>query len=290
MKAALHLLMCLSCLLSPGLFAAETSGLIPGSVLGSGDRDWLDEQKSLRIGVRSDQVPLVFDTGEGELAGVFIDYMNAVSAKLGVPVEQITGTEAQLDQWLADGTIDARLRTHPARKPDSSGRLISSPLMSLTYGLFVATGDAGIRELADLESTRIALVARDANQYALLEPVQDFTPVPVDTLGEAVSKVLSGQADAFLGPVSVVSDYLRSAMVNGVRLARLMNQHSVDVVFEFSPGQERIFRIFNQAVLAISHGEHRTIRQPWLQASVPIAASGFRTRKPLFSGIILICR
>jgi two-component system sensor histidine kinase EvgS len=269
-KAALNLLLCLACLL-PLRLIAEPPQSAPAPVLGSDDLAWLSTQKSFRIGVRSDQVPLVFDTGEGKLAGVFIDYLNTLSEKLRLPIEQVSGNEAQLDQWLTDGVIDARLNTRPARKQDAGDRLISSPIMSLTYGLFVATGDAGIRELADLESARVALVARDANQYALLDPVQRFTPVPVDTLGEAVSVLLSGQADAFLGPVAVVSDYLRSAMVSGVRLARLMDQHSVDVVLEVASGGERVFRALNQAVLAISHNEHRVIRQSWLQPTAPQA-------------------
>ena len=273
MKAALHLRLCLVVLLLlgllPGLLLAEPPQPSPAPVLGNDDLQWLSARKSLRVGVRSDQVPLVFDAGEGKLAGVFIDYLDTVSAKLDVPIEQVTGTGAQLDQWLADGVIDARLNTRPARRPESDDERVSAPLMSLTYGLFVATGDAGIRELADLEGTRIALVARDANQYALLDSVQNFTPVLVDSLGEAVSVVLSGQADAFLGPVAVVADYLRSAMVSGVRLTRLMNQRSVDVVLEVAPDRDRMFRTLNQAVLAISHGEHRAIRQPWLPSSVP---------------------
>lgn len=273
MKAALHLLLCLVCLL-PIRLAAEPPQSAPAPVLGSEDLEWLSAQKSIRIGVRSDQVPLVFDTGEGKLAGVFIDYLEILSEKLDLPIEQVTGNETQLDQWLNDGVIDARLNTQLARKQNTGERLSSSPIMSLTYGLFVATGDAGIRELADLENTRVVLVERDANQHALLDPVQRFTPVPVDTLGEAVSALLSGQADAFMGPVAVVSDYLRSAMVNGVRLARLMDQNSVDVVLEVAADRERLFHALNQAVLAISHNEHRTIRQSWLQSSVPEADDG----------------
>ncbi|MDI9246503.1 transporter substrate-binding domain-containing protein [Marinobacter sp. CHS3-4] len=269
MKAAFRCLLYLACLLGSVSVLADPPQSSPAPVLGSDDLDWLEARKSFRVGVRSDQVPLVFDTGEGKLAGVFIDYLNTISNKLDVPIEQVTGDAEQLDQWLEDGVIDARLSTRSVSRPASDGVRVSAPLMSLTYGLFVATGDAGIQELADLENTRIALVARDANQYAMLDSVKSFTPLKVDTLGEAVSMVLSGKADAFLGPVAVVSDYLRSAMVNGVRLARLMNQQSVDVVFETGSDQDRVYRALNQAVLAISHSEHRSIRQPWLQSAVP---------------------
>src|SRR5690554_7416882 len=57
---------------------------------------------------------------------------------------------------------------------------------------------------------------------------RSFTPVPVASLGEAVSQVLAGKADAFLAPVPVVSDYLESAMVNGIGLAVLLDNRPVD--------------------------------------------------------------
>lgn len=271
MKAALRFLLCLACMVFTGLAQGEPPQLSPAPVLGSEDLAWLNARQSLQVGVRSDQVPLVFDTGKGELAGVFIDYLNTVSTKLDVDIEVVTGNEAQLDQWLSDGVIDARLNTRLSRRKKDGDALVSASLMSLTYGLFAASGDNGILELADLESARVAVVARDANQNTLLDAVESFTPMPVDTLGEAVSMVLSGQADAFLGPVSVVSDYLRSAMVNGIRLARLMDQHSVDVVLEVARDEQRLFRILNQAVMAITHSEHQTLRQPWLQSDVPEA-------------------
>ena len=273
-QGLLHLSVFLVCLLLPVRSLAEPPQPSPAPVLGSADLAWLSQQRSIRVGVRGDQVPLVFDTGEGGLAGIFIDYLNAVSAKLEVPLEQITGDEAQLDQWLADGVIDARLGTRLSSRPERDSGRISSPLMSLTYGLFVATGDAGIRELADLENTRIAVLARDDNQYSLLDRVEDFKPVSVVTIGEAVSAVLSGRADAFLGPVAVVSDYLSSAMVNGIQLARLLNQQSVDVVFETAPGHAQVSRVLNQAVRAISHTEHRVIRQSWLQTDIQETEDG----------------
>jgi len=268
-KAALRFLLCLACLVATAPAKAEPPQPPPAPVLASDDLRWLEARKPLQVGVPSDQVPLAFDTGEGELAGVFIDYLNTVSTKLGVAIEVVTGDEAQLDQWLAEGVIDARLSTRLSRSSKDGEPLVSASLMSLTYGLFVASGDTGILELADLESTRVAVVARDVNQNRLLDAVQSFTPVPVDTLGEAVSMVLSGQADAFLGPVSVVSDYLRSAMVSGIRLARLMDQYSVDVVLEVAPDEESLFRVLNQAVLAITRSEHQALRQLWLQSSLP---------------------
>jgi len=276
-RSVFHFVLLLTAILVPGVPAAEPPQPSPAPVLGSEDLRWLAERDSFRVGVRSGQVPLVFDTGEGELAGIFIDYLNRLSEKLGVPIEPVSAPEEQLGEWLQDGTLDARLSTHLAHRSPPSNVVLSSPLMSLTYGIFVGADDAGIRTLSDLEDANIALITNDPNQFALLDPVDSFSPVPVSSISEAVGRVLSGQADAFLGPVPVVSDYLQSAMVNGVGVATLLNQQSVDVVLEMAAeshqenDQERdqLYRVLNQAVLAIDHGEHRSIRQSWLQTELP---------------------
>lgn len=269
MRAAFYFLLVVNSLLLAGMSAAEPPQSSPAPVLGSEDLQWLQDHDAFRIGVRSGQVPLVFDTGDGEHAGILIDYLNRISDKLGVPVEPVTGSESQLDEWLRDGTLDARVATRLVRRSAPSDVAVSSPLMSLTYGIFVSSGDAGIRKLSDLEGARIALIANDPNQFALLDPVDSFSPVPVTGISEAASMLLSGQADAFLGPVPVVSDYLQSAMVNGVGMATLLNHQSVDVVLEVRADRTRMHRVLNQAVLAIGHNEHRVIRQSWLQSELP---------------------
>jgi len=241
----------------------------PAPVLGSKDLSWVSEQKELRVGVRADQVPLVFDTGNGTLAGTYIDYLARLSDKLDLPIEPVViGADSSAEPQFESPEIDALLTTRVPGSPVPGGKRFTTPLMTLTYGLFVSAGDAAIRSLADLESGRIAVLEGDPNQYSMLDTVEKFTPVPVQSLGEAVSQVLSGQADAFLGPVPVVSDYLQSAMINGIGLSMLLDQKSVDVVFQVDERNEPLFRVLDKTVEAISHNEHRVIRQSWLQVDL----------------------
>jgi len=259
---------CLLLVFQPAALA-DPPQISPAPVLGSNDLSWLSEQKSLLIGVRGDQVPLVFDTGNGDLAGTYIDYLARLSDKLGLPIEPvIINSSVNAGPVAEQPETDAILTTRVPATPVPDGQRFTGPLMSLTYGLFVSAGDAAIRSLADLEGGRIAVVEDDPNQYTMLESVDSFTPVPVQSMGEAVSQVLSGQADAFLGPVPVVSDYLQSAMINGIGLSVLLDQKSVDVVFQVDESQGPLFRILDQAVAAISHNEHRVIRQAWLQVDL----------------------
>lgn len=222
--------------------------------------------KASMVGIQNTQVPLVFDTGEGRMAGIWVDYLNRLSSKLGVPIEPFLMDDTQ---GTKQPEPDLILTTRLPDAPVISGVRHTSPLMSLTYGVFVNAGDPAIRSLSDLESAKVVIVGNDPNQFPLLDPVENFTPVPVSSLGEAVSRVMSGEADAFLGPVPVVSDYLESAMIKGIGLAELLDRRPVDVVFQVPVEQAHMFRVFDRTVAALTHQEHRNIRQSWLAGEIP---------------------
>ncbi len=250
---------------------AEPPLASPAPVLGADDLAWVGQQEALAIGVRVGQVPLAFETQGGELAGTYIDYLERLSAKLMVPVREVTGSTEQLDQWLADGKIDAQIVAIVPGQALADGLLATKALMTLTYGVFVDAGDASVRKLADLERRRIALIEGDRNQFVFLEPIENFVPVSVANVSEAVSMVMSGQADAFIGPVPVVTDYLQAALINSIGLAVLLDGQAVGVVLEVKADQPQVHRVLNQAVESISHNEHRSIRQSWLPFVVPKA-------------------
>lgn len=243
----------------------------PPPVLGSEDMSWLEQQSGFAIGVRPVQVPLAFITADETLAGTYIDYLKVLSDKLDKPVELVAGTGAELESRLFGDELSAVIMTRAPGQPLAEGLLATEPLMSLIYGLFVDAGDAGIRKLSDLEGRRVALVGDDRNQYLLLEPVESFTPVPVRNVSEAVSAVLSGEADAFLGPVPVVADYLQAALINGIGVATLLNDSPIDVVLAVPEDRPHHYRVFNQSIKSLSHNEHRTVRQAWLPFPVPEA-------------------
>ena len=241
----------------PELAAKTPLGLAPESV----DRLWLAEHERVTVSVKAEQVPLVFNTGSGALAGIYIDYLAKLSIKLGVPVEpRPPGSD-----------VDAALVTRFSDASPATDFVHTRPLMSLTYGLFTRAGDGIIRSLADLENSRVAVISNDVNQYPLLNPVENFEPVMVADVAEAVNAVLSGQAVGFLGPVPVVSDYLQSARVSGISLAVLPDQKTIDVVLRLpaSKAESPLLRLLNDAIVRIDLNEHRQVLEAWLTTEVP---------------------
>ncbi len=262
MKFLPQLLLSLVMSASAAIAWADPPQVSPAPVLGLDDLEWLGQQENLQVGVKQSQMPLIFDSGNGQLVGIWADYLTRISAKLNLPIEPFMLAEQSI-------SADLVLTTRIPGTPVIPGQRHTTPIMSLTYGVFVNVGDAAFRTLSDLESANVAIIGDDPNQFPLLDPVDSFTPVPVASLGEAVSQVLAGKADAFLAPVPVVSDYLESAMVNGIGLAVLLDNRPVDVVLQVPVENNRLFRVVDRAIVSISHNEHRDIRQSWLQASMP---------------------
>lgn len=255
----------------PVALSADPPMESPAPVLGSEDLAWLEQQSAFTVGVRPAQVPLAFITADETLAGTYIDYLKLLSNKLDKPVTLAAGTGAELESQLFRDELSAVLMTRLPGQRLAEGLLATEPFMTLTYGLFVDAGDASIRKLSDLEGRRLALVADDSNQYLLLEPVESFTPVPVRNVSEAVSAVLSGEADAFLGPVPVVADYLQAALINGIGVATLLNDSPVEVVLAVPEDRPHQYRVLHQAIKSLTHNEHRAVRQAWLPFQVPEA-------------------
>ncbi|MFL1483111.1 ATP-binding protein [Marinobacter sp. LN3S78] len=244
---------------------AEPDTPLPWPVLGADELALVESIDEIEVGVRAGQTPLAFVTAEGWLAGTYVDYLTLMAAKLRIDLDVTSlGTERVVTEEQGADQPDLRVSTRRPEESQEDGWLRTQPFMQLTYGIFADPGDAGIRRLADLERRRVALVGKDSNQYALLDSVDNFTPVPVATISEAVSMVLSGQADAFVGPVPVVSDYLQSALINGVGLIVLLDEHPVDVVLEVREERAELIPVLNSTIEAISHNEHRGIRSAWL--------------------------
>lgn len=89
MKVILPVLLCCLLALFQSPLRADPPVPSPAPVLSAEDLSWLEQQDGFRVGVVEGQVPLVFDTGNGILAGTYIDYLTRLSAKLGVPVDPV---------------------------------------------------------------------------------------------------------------------------------------------------------------------------------------------------------
>lgn len=240
----------------------------PLPVLGAEDLDWLAKQASLRIGIAGQRKPLAYLAQDGEMVGTHPGFARLVGEKLGIDVTLVPGAPVTLESRLREGELDAIITT--IQPPVSAPNLLfTDSVMSLNYGLFANAEDASVQRLSDLERKRVALIAGDSHQYVLLDTIDSFRPIPVRSVSEAVNSILSGRADAFFAPMPVISDYLRAGLIDRLSLVTVLNNQPAEVAFAVSADNERLQRILNAGVEAITGNESRAIQNKWIAYELP---------------------
>ena len=66
----------------------------------------VQENGMVRVGIRFDNPPFSFITGEGEWVGFDVDLANELASRLGVEIEQVRVDETTRISFLQDGSID----------------------------------------------------------------------------------------------------------------------------------------------------------------------------------------
>lgn len=230
---------------------------------------WLQQHQTLRIGVPRDRKPLAFKGQDGTVNGSEAAYATLLARKLGVQIKMVTGSPASLERDLRNGDIDA-MSMQSRQTLDEHHYAFTQSYMNLDYAIFSDINDAAVTNLRSLEGKRIALLDGDHYQYDLLEDVENITPVPVRSVEDAVSALMSGRADAYLGPVPVVASYLQSHVITEVVAVKALDDRSLPLSYAVRASDKTLLSVLNSAIEAITPAEDHLIHQTWLNQALPV--------------------
>ncbi len=241
---------------------------------------WLRAHPTLRIGVPRDRKPLAFKGQDGAINGSEAAYATLLARKLNIQVQLVTGSPANLERELRSGSIDA-MSMQSKQTLDERHYAFTQPYMSLNYAIFSDVNDAAVSDLRSLEGKRIALLDGDHYQYDLLENVENISPVPVRSVEDAVSALMSGRADAYLGPVPVVASYLQSHVITEVVAVKALEDRPLALSYAVRTPDKMLLGVLNSAIEAITPAEDHLVQQTWLNQPLPVRS---KQDQPLLTG------
>ena len=237
-------------------------------LLGADQVVWLQKHHVLRIGVPLERKPLAFKDDSGTISGSESAYATLLSRKLGVRVKLVGGTENDLERDLRRGKIDA-LSMQSSQTLNEKEFAFTKPYMQLTYAIFTDSSDASITDLHSLEEKRVALLDGDHYQYDLLENVENITPVPVRSVGDAVSALMTGRADAYVAPVPRVAAYLQDHLITQISAVQLLSDHPLKLSYAVRHNDDMLQSLLDAGIDAITPAEKRLIQATWLNQVLP---------------------
>ncbi|WP_017301085.1 transporter substrate-binding domain-containing protein [Nodosilinea nodulosa] len=188
-------------------------GLLLGAQLAAlpvfaADLDTIRDRGHLVVGVREDWRPLSFRDRDGNLVGLEIDIARGLAAAIfGDPSAVEFTVVANTDRLPA--VLEDRVDVAIAGVTLTAGRqrLVSFSPPYYLDGAAVLVHDPRYRRLEDLQQRRLGVLQGASTVSVVRYLMPQATLVPLSSYQEALSRLSSGQIDAFAGDVTVLTGW-----------------------------------------------------------------------------------
>ncbi len=249
--------------------AGEAVNLVPPGVqrlaLTEGERAWLAAHPAITIALDDGNPPLNFRQADGGYAGISVDYLRLITAKVGLELhlEGSTWSEA-LAKAMAhqvDGLMSASDKAERRVALGFTAAYCVTPVAMVTAQDFPQ-----VENLAGFARRRVAVVAGTIRIPLLKDHCPTATLVEVATAQDGIKALTEGGAEAFFDDLPVVQNFIDHHMISRLRVALLYFIPEVGAQrVAVRNDRPELLAILDKAIAAISPDEHRAIQDRWLR-------------------------
>lgn len=235
----------------------------PLASLTQGERAWLAENPTIRVGMDSDYAPYEWLGADGHFVGMAVDYLHLMEQKLGVRFEIIKGKSwAEAIEMTKRGEID--LLTSIVQTPERLKHFTFSPPYRNTRTMIVDNGQGHfIGDLKHLASKRVAIEKGYFTQEMLTTHYPQIELVLVGSTAQALRYVLEGKADAYVGDMSAIDYAMWAEGLQGLRFSG-QTEFASEHRFAFSKHSLHVASIINKGMASITEEERNAIYNRWI--------------------------
>ncbi len=220
---------------------------------------WIDQRPLLRVAAINDYPPFEFVDAQGRYVGIAPDLLALVAKRAGLRLEYHFGTWPESLEAVREKRLDIlpALVNTPAR-----GEFLNftQPYLSASHAL-VVRGDSPIRSLQDLMDQRMAL---EKGYYTIGFIAKRFPKIEileVDSGLDALMAVSTGQADAYLSNVALISHLIQANHLSGLKTLPFPDLGPVELAMGVRNDWPEMISILEKALSAITDVERRAIHQ-----------------------------
>jgi len=261
-------------LAGPCLHAADYS---------SEERDWFASHKTLRAGFAVLHAPFSMSDQAGEPAGINRDMMNRLAGRVNLQVAaKHVGAGSEAIESMRNGEIDVIVGA--VRTPElEKAFLFTEPFLSFPFAM-IAEGDSVFYSSpARLAGRRVAVTSGSSTAAVAV----GATPVPFDTLENALKAVAKGRVDVVLADPLEAGYVIQSSQLTGLKIVGSLEQHH-ELCIAVRRDWPELVSILNQSIATVSPREVQASCEAWAP-SRPVAALGSSTLWYLLLGALLVC-
>jgi len=243
------------------------------------DQQYIRELGPVRIGIMRDYAPFSFKDG-ARLQGLTVDILNRVRDITRLQVIPVSGQWSELLEMFRHGDIDIMMDMSINEERQAFTRF-SEPYHVIPNVAFTLNRDLQFQSIEDMEDLTVAfgedIYYEEALRARLGDSAQSFNSQR--SMFEALA---DGTVDVVLAALPNGNHWVRELGITGTRIAgelMLDDMTGEDLRFGVRPSMAPLVDIINQALMAISATEKKTIEDRWLGAAFhsPDESSGSLT-------------
>ncbi len=235
--------------------------------LTDGEKAWLAEHKTMRLGIDNSYPPFEFMDENGVYSGIASEYVRLISKKLGVEMKVVPGL---LWAEVISGVISRDLDILPAATKTSIREAFlnfSKPYMAFPTVIITRDDHALVSGLFDLTGKSIAqtkgysATTRVAAEHPRINQIQTDTPL------EALRAVAVGKAEAAVMNLAVATYLIKKNNLNNLHVASPADLNLPGLSFAVRKDWPEFIPILDKALASITPEEEIAIRSKWVAVS-----------------------
>ena len=147
------------------------------------------------------------------------DYLKIIGEKLGIAVEMVTGPSwDELLGMLRRKEIDVLPAIYHSQEREAFA-YFTAPYLKLTEFIFTRSDNQNISRMVDLQDKTIVVVKGYTIESELRSNYPTYDLITAPTIQDALEKLVTGEADAFIGDIISTSYNIKELSLTGIRPA-----------------------------------------------------------------------
>ena len=228
------------------------------------EKEWLAAHRKIVVGGEMDWAPFDFVDESGNYAGIANDYLKIIGEKLGIEVEMVTGPSwDELLAMLRRKEIDVLPAIYHSEDREAYAQF-TAPYIKITEFIFGRSDNQTISSFEDLKDQTIVVVKGYTIEGYLRSNFPDYDLITAPTIQDALKKLVTGDADAFIGDIISTSYNIKELSLVGIKPIASVPFQGPNVHMAVRKDWPVLKNLIEKILKAIPPDEHNAIKKHWI--------------------------
>jgi len=229
------------------------------------ERTWI--QAHPKITTNGDEWrPFVIRDNRGIYSGISVDILKIAIEKLGLEVEFVQGTWSEMIRMLKDQKLDllSDIVTTPERRKAFH---LTNPYIETPDAVYVLDHNDSIQSIKDLDGKTVPVVKDYYVEELLKTKYPKVKQIQVSSPIEAIKMVVKGEADAYIGALTVSQYEIQKNMITGLKIAFYCYEIPFNLCMGVGNKSQILGTVIQKALDSITAVEKRKIIEQYISFS-----------------------